>query len=166
MNLVGEWNPRQPLPTSTLGRLVVSLGCAVAVVACTPDIPHPVSSRTDAYCRTCHVGRAGAPGSHDKTGCVSCHEVIAEGTYPELLPHPGGDLERCSLCHRDGAVDAAVTGHVEEHDCYTCHQAAEYGPYPPAIAHEVEQPDRESCLSCHQDLDHAERERCLDCHGI
>ena len=166
MKLVGEGNPRLPRPLWTLRRLVVTFGFAVAGVACTPDIPHPISSRTDAYCRTCHTGRAGAPGAHDKTGCVSCHAVIGEGTYPELMPHRGGELERCSLCHRDGTLDAGVTRHLEEQDCYTCHQAAEYGPYPPAIAHEVEKQERESCLECHKELDHAERERCVDCHGI
>jgi hypothetical protein len=85
--------------------------------------------------------------------------------YPGLMPHRGGDLERCSLCHQDGTSDAAVTKHLEEHDCYTCHQAAEYGPYPPGMPHELASQDRMTCLECHQDLGHAERERCLDCHG-
>jgi 5-methylcytosine-specific restriction endonuclease McrA len=142
------------------------LAALVALLGCKPDIPHAISSRTDTYCRTCHTGRAGAPASHDKAGCVSCHDVTAEGAYPEIMPHRGGELERCSLCHRDGAIDAGVAKHLDESDCYTCHQAAEYGPYPPGIAHEVEQQDRASCLLCHEDLDHAERESCLGCHGI
>ena len=146
-----------PAPGALL--LLVLLGCA-------PDIPHATSSRTDVYCRTCHTGRAGAPGAHDKTGCVSCHAVSDTGLYPALMPHRGGDLERCGLCHRDGTLDAAVPRHLDEPDCYTCHQAPEYGPYPPAIAHEVDKPDRASCLDCHKDLAHPERERCLDCHGI
>ncbi len=151
---------------STICRVLAIGGFALAAVACAPDIPHPISSRTDAYCRTCHTGRSGAPGSHDKTGCVSCHDVTAEGTYPALMPHRGGDLERCALCHRDGTIDAAVTRHLDQSDCYSCHQAAEYGPYPPAIAHEVDTPERESCLRCHTQLAHSDRERCMDCHGI
>jgi hypothetical protein len=80
------------------------------------------------------------------------------------MPHRGGEVERCALCHRDGSADAAVTAHIEEHDCYTCHQATQYGPYPPTISHEVSVPERASCLECHPDIDHSARPSCVDCH--
>lgn len=139
--------------------LFVSMGCA-------PEVPHPVSSKTDESCRTCHTGRAGAPEAHDKTGCVSCHEVTSSGTYPALMPHRGGEVERCSLCHRDGTADASVSRHIQERDCYSCHQAEEYGPYPPTVSHEVESPEPSNCLECHKTLSHSQRLGCLDCHAI
>jgi hypothetical protein len=136
----------------------------LAFLGCAPDIPHPTSSHSDSACRTCHVGRAGAPSSHDKSGCVSCHEPGADGPYPRLMPHRGGEVELCSLCHQDGTAGAPVTSHLHEQDCYTCHQASEYGPYPPTPSHAVSAPERASCLACHEDVDHSERPSCVDCH--
>lgn len=136
----------------------------LALLGCAADIPHPISSHNDSACRTCHVGRAGAPSAHDKSGCVSCHEPSADGPYPRLMPHRGGEVERCSLCHRDGTAGAVVTSHLQESDCYTCHQASEYGPHPPTPSHELTAPDRVGCLACHQDIDHSERASCVECH--
>ena len=136
----------------------------LAFLGCAPNIPHPISSHGDSACRTCHVGRAGAPSSHDKAGCVSCHEPGSTGPYPRLMPHRGGEVELCSLCHRDGTAGAPVTSHIQEQDCYTCHQASEYGPYPPTPSHEVSAPERASCLACHNDVDHSDRPSCVECH--
>ena len=144
----------------------LELAATLVLLGCTPDIPHPIESRTDEYCRTCHVGRAGAPSSHDKTGCVSCHESTSTGPYPAVMPHPGGEPGQCSLCHRDGTADAAVTPHLAESDCYSCHQAPEYESWPRAIPHEVDAQDRASCLDCHKDIDHPDRPNCTDCHRI
>lgn len=135
------------------------------LIDCAPDVPHAVSSRTDVYCRQCHVGRAGAPSSHDKAGCVSCHEGGSTGVYPTCMPHPGGETDRCQLCHADGTFDAPKTKHLDQADCYTCHQAPEYGAWPPGVPHEVADPGPARCLECHKDLDHADRPSCVGCHG-
>jgi hypothetical protein len=140
------------------------LAAVLLLLACAPDVPHAVGSKTDNSCLVCHSGRAGAPKAHDKTGCVSCHDASTVGTYPTLMSHRGGEADRCSLCHVDGTAKAPVTKHIRESDCYTCHQAPEYGTYPPAVAHALDSTDRASCLGCHQDLDHSERELCLTCH--
>ncbi len=139
--------------------LMVLFGCA-------SEIPHPVASRTDAYCRECHTGRAGAPASHDKSGCVSCHEVGDTGAYPAPMPHRGGEADRCELCHADGTWQAPKTKHLGEADCYTCHQAVDYGSWPPAPPHEVADPEPTRCLVCHDQLDHADRPSCVACHVL
>jgi hypothetical protein len=143
--------------------LTVSL---VALVGCAPDVPHPAASQTDEYCRQCHVGRAGAPASHDKSGCVSCHAADTIGVYPACMPHRGGETERCRLCHADGIIEAPKARHLNESDCYTCHQSLEYGPWPPTLSHEISDTSPAKCLECHQDLSHADRPNCVGCHAL
>ena len=112
------------------------------------------------------MGRAGAPSSHNRSGCVSCHDVTTTGPYPKLMRHRGGDLAQCQLCHRNGTADAPKAQHLEEVDCYTCHQATDYGPWPPGVPHDVTDSRSASCLDCHGNLKHAARPTCVNCHGF
>jgi hypothetical protein len=137
-----------------------------AVGGCHPDVPHPVATDSDQYCRKCHSGsgRAGAPGAHDKSGCTSCHDTTTRDVYPALMPHRGGSQADCILCHEDGTIGAPITPHIQEANCYTCHEAADYGSWPPAVPHQVTLLDDQVCLSCHIDSKHPERQSCHTCH--
>ena len=140
----------------------------LVIFGCGPDIPHPVNSTADNYCRTCHDGRAGAPasGHEDRTGCADCHGVQDWSPFPALMPHPGGDETRCYLCHEDGTFDAKATTHMAESRCYACHQAPDYLPWPSSIPHAVAATDAPACLVCHTDIDHKERDSCTTCHAM
>jgi hypothetical protein len=130
------------------------------------DVPHPVQSRADAECLKCHSRRDVAKVSdhNDKSDCVSCHEVKSTGTYPAVMPHTGGDVNQCKLCHQSDTAGVVVTGHIGEVDCYTCHTAPEYGTWPPATGHSVTATDDATCLSCHSDVSHKDRVGCATCH--
>jgi nitrate/TMAO reductase-like tetraheme cytochrome c subunit len=82
------------------------------------------------------------------------------------MPHPGGETNRCRLCHADGLYEAPKTKHLDEADCYTCHQSQEYRPWPPALSHEVTDTSPGTCLECHKELSHAERPNCVGCHAL
>jgi predicted CXXCH cytochrome family protein len=144
-----------------------ALLCVVLIVAgsCHLRIPHPVNPakiQNDSECIKCHVGHGKiAPEvmlDRNKTHCVRCHTsynsgcmgtgnfcttchiVKSVGTYPSLIPHLGGDVSNCSLCHRDGREGAVRTSHVEDTDCYSCHAADQHGKWPPLNPQKVVPP--------------------------
>ncbi|HEY5960172.1 MAG TPA: hypothetical protein VIV60_26645 [Polyangiaceae bacterium] len=151
-------------------QICLSLLLQITFAACqnAPDVPHPVESRDDADCRNCHTRKAVAPvdDHNGKSDCVDCHEVKSSGTYPPLMPHIGGDVLKCVLCHERGNAGAKKTQHLGETDCYPCHAATEYGTWPLALSHKVTESDDASCLACHSTLAHKDRTGCVNCHEI
>jgi hypothetical protein len=115
------------------------------------DISHPVASRDDDACRSCHgsrssVGSLDAPNADriqhdsvdhaDRDDCTGCHAVreswlplepkpaaVTLGD-PTPIPHeaPRKNDEACQSCHEAGTWNAPLTPHEAFPDCVSCHE--------------------------------------------
>jgi hypothetical protein len=86
---------------------------------------HPVSSRSDATCLSCHeTGVVGAPEMEHgaRARCVSCHTVTQSVVAP-AIPHEvtSDRADDCRSCHTSGSTGAPVTDHPDWPECINCH---------------------------------------------